>query len=349
MLGREFSLKTSPDIPQVDREIFDERSFEAIVSKWNQPAVNEALSAAQRSLYNPQTNKTIYMAAGGRGYLDACAKFRPDWTGTQPTAPQPVKARQVGKSWNILPGDTKLSKKWSSNKIVCGRVKADIKCQWLRPLAQIYTYCVRANARYGYIITDKELVVFRVCPTPQTNEPAATIKYQVARPQHPKDPNDPNANGEKPNLSHEQDESNDPVMSSVTKERLQNNGKLEFRAIPWTHLTTSNSLRSNQLTVDLALWWLHIMAAVSSNIKEQYPPLKGIAQPMCFREVITSEQLCPKLAKLTVGSRKRGYSTFAEEEDMTGTSQKCHPSGFGYLVNDGRRIMAKRLRANLAR
>ena len=132
--------------------------------------------------------RTIYMAAGGRGYLDECAKFRPDRTGTQPTALQPEEARQVGqvgKSWNILPGYTKLGKKWSSNKIVRGPVKVDIKCQWLRPLAQIYTYCVRANVRYGYVITDKELVVFLVCPTPQSNEPAATIEYQVAWPHDP--------------------------------------------------------------------------------------------------------------------------------------------------------------------
>ena len=30
------------------------------------------------------------------------------------------------------------------------------------PLSQIFTYCVRAKARYGYIITDKELVVLRI-------------------------------------------------------------------------------------------------------------------------------------------------------------------------------------------
>jgi len=29
---------------------------------------------------------------------------------------------------------------------------------------QVYTYCVKANARYGYIITDKEFVVLRIRP-----------------------------------------------------------------------------------------------------------------------------------------------------------------------------------------
>ena len=70
---------------------------------------------------------------------------------------------------------------------------------------------------------------------------------------------------------------------------------------------------------------------------------------MCFRDARTSEQLCPKLAKLAVGSRKRGYSTFADEGNMTSTSHKYHSSGFGELVNDGKRVMAKRLRANLTR
>ena len=98
MLGREFSIEPSPDTPQVDRETFNETSLEAIFDKWNQPAVNEALSAAQRNIYNHQMNKTIYMAAGGRGYLDECAKFRPDWTGNQPTAPQLEEVRQISDS-----------------------------------------------------------------------------------------------------------------------------------------------------------------------------------------------------------------------------------------------------------
>ena len=95
---REFSVEPSPDTPQVDRETFNETSLEAIVDKWNQPAGNETLSAAQRNLCNHQTNKTIYMAAGGRGYLDECAKFCPDWTGNQPTAPQLEEVRQISDS-----------------------------------------------------------------------------------------------------------------------------------------------------------------------------------------------------------------------------------------------------------
>ena len=303
---------------------------------WNQPVVNEALSAAQKSLYKHQANKTIHMAAGSRGYLHKSGRYRPDWAGIQPTAPQPDEARESGKAWNILPGDTKVSKKWSSNKIVRGPVKAKLTSEWLRPLNQIYTYCVRANARYGYIITDKELVVLRVCPAPQANESDATIEYQVSWPHESKDLN---GDVEKLSLSQEQDESNDSVLSSMIRKRLHDNGKLEYRAISWTKPITSNARRSNEMTVNLALWWLHIMAAVGSDIKEHYPPLKEIAQPICFGDVMTSHQLCPELA---VRSRKRGYSTFSGEENVNGASHKRLRSGFGGLVDGAKRVRTKR-------
>ena len=93
------------------------------------------------------------------------------------------------------------------------------------------------------------------------------------------------------------------------------------------------------MTVNLALWWLHIMAAVGSNIKEHYPPLKGIPLPVCFGDVMTSQQLCHELA---VRSRKRGYSTFSDEESVTGASRKGLCSGFGGLVDGAKRVRTRR-------
>ena len=81
------------------------------------------------------------------------------------------------------------------------------------------------------------------------------------------------------------------------------------------------------------------MATVGSNIKEHYPPLKSIAQPVCFEDVMTSQQLCPELA---VRSRERGYSSFSDEGNKTGVSYKRLYSGFGGLVDSAKCVRTKR-------
>ena len=86
------------------------------------------------------------------------------------------------------------------------------------------------------------------------------------------------------------------------------------------------------------------MAAVSSNTKAHYPPLKETAQPMCFGDVMTSQQFYPELA---VRSRKRGYSTFSDEENITGASHKGLRSGSGGLVDGAKRVRTKRWRREL--
>lgn len=45
----------------------------------------------------------------------------------------------------------------------------------------------------------------------------------------------------------------------------------------WSNAVSLDPRRSDNMTVNLALWWLHITAFVSSNIKEQYAPLKEVA------------------------------------------------------------------------
>lgn len=59
-----------------------------------------------------------------------------------------------------------MSERWGSDKIKRGPAKVTL------PLAQIYTYCVKADARCGYIITDKELVVTRFKPKPPSESRA---------------------------------------------------------------------------------------------------------------------------------------------------------------------------------
>jgi hypothetical protein len=114
-------------------------------------------SKAARALVS-QNSITVY---------SKCPKNRPDLGGIQRSCNSSV---IVEKSANILPGDTKLSKKWSSDSIKSGVVvEDDTQLDRLQLIKQIFAYCVKSNARYGYLITDQELVVVRIRPGPQTD------------------------------------------------------------------------------------------------------------------------------------------------------------------------------------
>jgi len=169
ILGQPFELETF-NIPQVPFcQIHDEDSLETLISKWNQSMISSALSAAQDDHLQIQVTEKIYMCKGGQASWpsETSVKRRPDWGAVKHST---IDVKSKGKAKNILPGDTKLSSKWSSSTINPGDIeKHDVRQDWYQPMAQIFTYCVRNNARYGYLITDKELVVIRVGPENQTD------------------------------------------------------------------------------------------------------------------------------------------------------------------------------------
>ena len=82
----------------------------------------------------------------------------------------------------------------------------------------------------------------------------------------------------------EYDEGNGSNLSPTTLEQMADGGNLEYKAITWSNTSNRDPRRSKDLTVSLALWWLHIMASVSDNIKEQYQPVKNTAKPKFFGE-----------------------------------------------------------------
>lgn len=58
--------------------------------------------------------------------------------------------------------------------------------------------------------------------------------------------------------------------------QAQRFGTLEYRDIPWSHGVRSTQDDSITMTVNLALWWLHTMAAESNGIKKRYPLLRNL-------------------------------------------------------------------------
>ena len=243
ILEQNFYLHDHSAIPQFPFcEVHDEDSLNSLLIRWTHSIVSDALATAQKQLEGYNHGVHIFMVRGGQAnYAGSSSKYRADWAAVQQSP-----SYHSTKNPNILPGDTKLSSKWSSEHVGLGPVSKNVPVpQWLNPLTQVYTYCIRANVRYGYIITDEELVVLRVRPGPQDKIDS------VVEP----------IGAEEPSLQN-------------AAQKAERSGTVEFKAIPWADGAINTDGASEKLTVNLALWWLHLMAADASEIKDHYSPLR---------------------------------------------------------------------------
>ncbi|KAI0888815.1 uncharacterized protein GGS22DRAFT_152416 [Annulohypoxylon maeteangense] len=96
-----------------------------------------------------------------------------------------------GKQENRLPCEIKPGCYWTSSKLINGEL-ADESGQWRRhpsgcrdaaPLLQIFNYCVKCEARYGFLITSKEVLAVRIRPkevplNPDSEDLIEQLHYQ---------------------------------------------------------------------------------------------------------------------------------------------------------------------------
>ncbi|KAI1330262.1 hypothetical protein F5Y16DRAFT_396554 [Xylariaceae sp. FL0255] len=176
-LDNESSLHDFSHIHASYCRIHDEDSLEALLVKSNQSIILESLEHTSQDLLL----QGVSMVRGGQAQLyhtwrdraktdpkvrpEGVAKMRskwcPDWAGLV----------DVHGNNNILPGDTKLSRNWRSEdlKDFIGKrgqraLKDDSTPSVLWPIRQLLHYCIESHMRYGYIITDEELVIMRIRP-----------------------------------------------------------------------------------------------------------------------------------------------------------------------------------------
>lgn len=252
-------------------EIRDEDSLNTLLNKWTYSTVTDALVAAQSFHRNSQS---IYMVKGAQAdYPGSLSNFRPDWAGV-------LRPTSQSRPTNILPGDTKLNTKWSSAWIRKGplRFRSGDK-DWRQPLLQIFTYCTWANARYGYIITDAELVVVRVRPGSETESQERDSQSEVDT------------------TTHKLADDGSPAANA------QRYGILEYRAIPWINGIGQTQGGITNMTVNLALWWLHIMAADNNAIENVYPPLRNLSRDSVSKD----PQYSPTLESLNTTPKSRPH------------------------------------------
>lgn len=169
-----------------------------------------------------------------------------------------------------LPLEIKPGSKWSSDKVFgTGEVWNEYGCQTnvAAPIRQIFTYCVEAKARYGCIVTTKEVVVVRIRPRKEG-------PVEASQPSSPTT-----------NTTHATPE--DELL-----QELADDGLLEFKSIPWKehhhrrnevddseeegriHNTDGNIDTCKTMTMNLAIWFQHILAGNNHQLQWRYGLLR---------------------------------------------------------------------------
>lgn len=139
------------------------------------------------------------------------------------------------------------------------------------PIYQIYHYCVVSNARYGFLITSKELLVIRIKPVVESPGHGTSTDGRTARSLGKVSEAVAAQSGER---------------STALQHELRYNGLVEYKAIPWTsHWSRAgeevDSFRD--LTINLSLWILCILAGNNCSPDWDYIPL--VDEPLRPKEV----------------------------------------------------------------
>ncbi|KAK4233266.1 hypothetical protein C8A03DRAFT_39039, partial [Achaetomium macrosporum] len=155
-----------------------------------------------------------------------------------------------------MAGDTKLSARWHPD------LRQTNQEQWARPVKRVLTYSDSVQCRYGFLITDNELVIFQFAREYVGLGIGATRSPR--QPQHRRGPS---------TVSELSDSVRAMSISSRTQSYVESGKGLEYqspkyRVIPWANQGESD------LTVKSALFHLCVMAGYGSgHISTSYPKL----------------------------------------------------------------------------
>ncbi|KAF2762707.1 hypothetical protein EJ05DRAFT_495571 [Pseudovirgaria hyperparasitica] len=227
----------------------DENALESIFIKFHQSIVIEALDKTPNDLIGHR----VRMVRGGQArrlYEDESPwPHTPDWAG--------VCLKQDDS--NILPGESKhnwgfreISDVLSLRNHAVTLNEGHKKDSRLSPISQIMWYCALAHARYGYIISNSDLIVIRVDFSEMKNLKAKT----------------------------------DELRQSIL-----DTGKVQLQAIPWKE-SGVNTNGDPKMTILLALWSLHIMAANEGRLaRTKYCNLKKEKYVSPDEQVISEKEM----------------------------------------------------------
>lgn len=195
------------------REVIDENGIDTLGIVWSCNIVREPLKTAGAILRNRQGMVSTALARPSDPTLaskniswkhttDPKSSIKPDWAVVDRSMLK--KYRHAYKDDPEKPlvyavGDSKLKQKWKSAWLSFGDAACtvntdppyhapgtpapnvpktkDIKLERTKPLRQLATYCRYGESRYGYIVTQTELVALRVRRIPGGSPHTAAVEY----------------------------------------------------------------------------------------------------------------------------------------------------------------------------
>lgn len=258
-------IRDKNDINREHWNIYEEESVNVLVQSWNVNVVQHALDETRKKLeanhFEELAKRALYFTKNtGKGHLldEMGRKQKPDWCMYQ----KGHEHHDDGTFKYLVPGDSKPAKTWHSDRINCDddflKKKAEIGMQQLRK------YMHLAQTRYGFIITEEELVPLRLSAFDRGSD-TGNESIQGAHAQQIVDT---------ARVSFGDDDNYDRVEQGAGLKQYQElaefltdpNKKigylLEYGRIPW------RNHGNGVLTVNLILWWLSMLAMQDSSIEE---------------------------------------------------------------------------------
>ncbi|KAI1187757.1 hypothetical protein F5B17DRAFT_452645 [Nemania serpens] len=240
--------RNATEVPPRMTRLFEEESVKRLTECWNEKVVQHVLHGTQ-SLLNQKlpgglfADGQLYFTRNcGEGHIpnDRGILQRPDWCLYRAAADA-----GVGVYKNLLPGDIKPAKRWKSEWINSSKTSLKRKANLM--LAQITKYMALGNTRYGFILSEEELVPMRLSKfmrDTQAQEELAQHESTYAE--------------QLTNSSMSFNEDPDGCYADAAR---REGVRLEYCRIPWT------ASGENSFTVNLALWWLSVLAVQEASIK----------------------------------------------------------------------------------
>ncbi|KAI0503068.1 hypothetical protein F5B22DRAFT_576462 [Xylaria bambusicola] len=234
-----YALLHYPSILVKDCRIEDEPMTTSLITKWNDSIVSIALEAVKDEL-----NPCIWVQKASkpdRSDHKQKVALRPD-AGAYSIHEQDHRTKK-----ERFPKDHKCARSWTSLKIRNGEHVDKRTGEWrpgrirrndTMPIRQAYTYSVEFGCRYGCLLTTEEAFVFRIRPRDQYSAEPGSAEELLA-----------------------------------PQEAVKTRGLMEYVSIPWRHGTDENNDKYQKLTVNLALWVLHVLAGNHHQILDDYPDL----------------------------------------------------------------------------
>ncbi|KAK7418165.1 hypothetical protein QQX98_004140 [Neonectria punicea] len=267
--GRE--LPSYPYVhPQVDLTIREEEDTKSLFDKWNKSIVTAALDSIHGEFRPAMWSKGDLSPGNEESTPPSTPEKKRKQPPRESSAPAKRPKRQSARglrhdsgstAWDSRPAgadsdgtscrrerfpkEYKPSGKWKSELVFESELINEAG-EWERgqttanlawPIRQAFTYCIQSLCRYGCILTCHEAFIFRIKPL--GNEPA-----------------------------------NGPHDPELLRKRLMANGMMEYISIPWESHRRADVESHDSWTINLALWFVHILAGNNYEAAWEYGPLK---------------------------------------------------------------------------